>query len=807
MNTYVHSFAILLNSFSMTALMMFCGLAGAPGLTADIAIVQGSTMALFFAFSANARNVIFADTSGSAPCMILRARLCLIAPLAVLSFFLSSVVGPVNASLALVLIVRRCAEWVGEVFLSSHEVQDCREPTVIAIVVEGMTFVMTVILLFAFEIDPAVAMSLWAIAPLVALVKGKLAKVITSENITQNLKRLTPNLGSTAIIGVAVYVFRLSITLLVGHAVAGDLFTAFAIGGLLPTIYNSSIGPSLALKYHRNGLRKETLKRLFPFATGLFLSGFFVSIISLLYPQIDIFLGKSNSFWLSVGLSLSGGAVMIFALHMRIRMLQYGKNVEIFGADAISNVLIVVAVPYFYHILGLRSLEGLYLFSAFLTLFFYWSAMQTKDEKFAFQPVDSKLLFAIASFVVFPVFFQLSGGIFRDSTFIFDTGRMLKQLPIPISVFALGGGILLLGRFRDAQRSLMVFFFTAIMLVMSALFVKDQNAQADRLVLMAQYLLPFLGLVLGEMYGSASENGEFEKTCLAVVCVIIPLQLLFSWFQGLVILTPYLYFFSIYQHLHYVSVTLVLVYGIALGSLWKKNGKWRIVLLSLLPWIAIYVAASYTATAIVAFLGSVIILLMVLDRPALPRRFTTAILIFSVIVGASYGIIIRTPLISKMSTGITSVREVPIKKNQIPFATLTPKNIAERMEHWIFFGSGVLSGIKELFLGHVRPPDRKLYSSAHNYYLDILYNFGLLALAPLLSLLIYTIYSLYRFHGSLLTDPSFFGLVFAVFIVFMVENSLKVGLRQPYPGIFGFFLLGYLQARFSRLSHTEGFPN
>ncbi len=89
----------------MTALMMVCGLAGAPGLTADIAVVQGATLALFYAFSANTRNVIFADPSGSAARLMLRTRFFLIVPLAILSFILSSVIGSVHASLALVIIL------------------------------------------------------------------------------------------------------------------------------------------------------------------------------------------------------------------------------------------------------------------------------------------------------------------------------------------------------------------------------------------------------------------------------------------------------------------------------------------------------------------------------------------------------------------------------------------------------------------------------------------------------------------------------------------------------------------------------
>ncbi|MEN6617058.1 MAG: hypothetical protein ABFD12_10920, partial [Syntrophorhabdus sp.] len=56
---------------------------------------------------------------------------------------------------------------------------------------------------------------------------------------------------------------------------------------------------------------------------------------------------------------------------------------------------------------------------------------------------------------------------------------------------------------------------------------------------------------------------------------------------------------------------------------------------------------------------------------------------------------------------------------------------------------------------------------------------------------------------ALRVDRLLLAAALGTFVVFIVDNSLKVGLRQPYPGILGFFLLGLLQARISR-SHLRG---
>lgn len=577
MTIYIFSLAILLNSFSMTGLMLFCGLAGAPELTADIAIVQGATLALFYAFSGNARNIIFADKSGSASSLLLRTRLILLLPLACLSFIFSSLIGSVGFDLALVLIGRRCSEWIGEVYLSYYELHDVKRPAILTTIAECVTLFAVLVLIFVMKTNPSVSMILWALAPLVAAMQGKLVGSRGRVKFMENLSILAPNLGSTTIIGITVYIFRLSIILLIGRIPAGDLFTAFGMGGLLPTVYSSSIGPSLALRAHRDG-NKSRGTQYFSYLGIIFcLLGVAIAMFSTIHPEIV--LNKTAKFWNAVGLSLAGGAIMMFALHLRILMLQKGRNIEIFGTDVLSNILIVISVPYFFFLFGARALEGLYLFNAILTLCFYWSS----EKMIGSRSLESSKLYIIAGLIVIPLFFQLGSGVFRDATFMFDSGRVLEKLPIPVSVFGLAAGILTLGKFRDIHRSLMVFFFTSLLFVLAALLVQRPDSQIERLILMTQYLLPLLGLVLGEMYGKASQNKEFEKGCLIIICFIIPAQLICSWIQGLTILTPYLYIFSIYQHLFYVPVVMVLAGGMGFIGLWNQSRCWRSILTIILP--------------------------------------------------------------------------------------------------------------------------------------------------------------------------------------------------------------------------------
>jgi hypothetical protein len=55
---YLFPLAFMMNTFSMTALIVILGVSGQSHLAADVGIIQGALTALFFSFSANARSMI-----------------------------------------------------------------------------------------------------------------------------------------------------------------------------------------------------------------------------------------------------------------------------------------------------------------------------------------------------------------------------------------------------------------------------------------------------------------------------------------------------------------------------------------------------------------------------------------------------------------------------------------------------------------------------------------------------------------------------------------------------------------------------
>lgn len=125
-----------------------------------------------------------------------------------------------------------------------------------------------------------------------------------------------------------------------------------------------------------------------------------------------------------------------------------------------------------------------------------------------------------------------------------------------------------------------------------------------------------------------------------------------------------------------------------------------------------------------------------------------------------------------------------------------------RLADWTLYGRGIAESPWTALFGRAKPLDRAVATSAHNYYLDFIYNFGLLASLPLLWLIGYTAALLWRARGALRRDLPLLGLVVVVVFLVLIDNNLKATFRQPYPGLFGFFLWGLLVSRLSASPRT-----
>ena len=817
--SYLFPIAFMLNTFAMTAFLVVLGLAGKSTMAADVGIVQGATLALFYAFSANARSVILNPTSRISVRSVLLGRILLLGPLGILALYLSVYVTDVAGIFALALILRRSAEWVSEVHLSEMERRGRREFAGKFIVLQAILLLLVLGWTLGGGPMPVWVLFLWGALPLVMSL-GFVGNVLrTDSRFGEGWIQMLPHFGSTAMIGITVYVFRLLIMLIVGKEIAGDLYTAFAMGSVMGSVFATALGPSLVLHELRSG------ERHFPTALKMSLGLWFVGGTALFVGSefaigaLD-WMGKSSFFWGATGLSMIGGVVMVFAQRIRLRLLQLSVGNDVYGPDVLINILILVSVPYLYYVVGKDALMALYLLSATFALLFYasskeriaWSEHPLGVSRDTWKGVIGLLLFL-------PLFFQLTGNIFHDPALFFDSEGALMRVPLPLSLLACYGGIALLGDYKHAYLSLRVIFLSfVLMLTSSVVSTHGQiTEELGKIILLVQFIVPMCALALGQVYeAGARDDVIFEKVFLYVLSVLVPVQLVFTWLQGQVLLSPYFYLFSIHQHLQYVPVMFVCGYLIALYSLWHLP-QYKKILFILAPLMGIYVAASASMVALVALSGGVLGFVLYRSKCGSDKSLIVAYVLMILVSGGYLSAASNDPHVFSQKFAFIGVKPSHVDVQEVKkqeSASLIVKsvqpglqqdkrlvpNVAARLHYWEYYAKNITSGWREFLTGHAKHPDRSKYPSAHNYYLDFVYNFGVLAFLPLMSFIGYTLLLVYRCRQAILASSGLLGLTVVVFILLFVDNSLKVGLRQPYPGIISFFLWAVLLSRLSRLS-------
>lgn len=398
------------------------------------------------------------------------------------------------------------------------------------------------------------------------------------------------------------------------------------------------------------------------------------------------------------------------------------------------------------------------------------------------------LLWLVAGGLLLPLFIQLSSGVYVNTVPVTDSSGVLSKLPLPISIVAAAVGVLcFLKNYRQAMCAITFIAALVTAMLLSTVFASETlDIDSRKLLLAAQFLLPTLGLVLGQLV--RDETDVVPKTFMWLLLVLVPVQLLAGWWQGTLTLTHYLYVFSIYQHFQFVPVIFVAAFCLALVYLWDQ---YKILLQILVVVMGVYVLASASFLAIGLYVMFVPPLLLRKGRLKLQRWTILGLLGVSIIAAAGGATIYYS--IAKNNNNLIGDHGQYLGKFQTLAEGKMPINIRERFGDWKMYGSRITESPRALLFGHVAPPAREVRTSAHNWYLDFTYNFGLVSVFPLLALILYSAYWLWRFRASL-PDHVFWFAGIVAFLV-MVDSNFKVTLRQPYPGIFTYFLWGLLLTR------------
>ena len=400
--------------------------------------------------------------------------------------------------------------------------------------------------------------------------------------------------------------------------------------------------------------------------------------------------------------------------------------------------------------------------------------------------------------VFLPMFFTLSGGLYRSSTVSTDSGGVLMTLPLPLSVLTCGVAILcFLPRVREAGAALLAIFLMISGVAISLLIAGEHDIKPDRkLIASLQVLLPFSGLLLGQLLGGSYNS--VAKSFLVTLSLVVPMQLFgpvatSPWADGEGFLTDQVGFFTIYSHIQFVTLIFVCAFAYVVGHLFDQYRLWVLGMCVLMLFYVLksnsYLTMGAYACVVVALLfsrGYFMIKNLKYCLAALFVFVAAAMVLFSTFEqeGGKSG-----PLWNFASSAYNKMQ--PLVEGKIP------QNVRERIHDWKLFGSGVLQSPKTVFVGHAQPMPREIRSSAHNWYIDIAYTFGIIGILPVVGLMLYSGRLCWLYRRSIPSQT--WWLVGIVFYLVAIDSNFKVTLRQPYPGIFAFFMWGLLLTRLNEI--------
>ncbi|MDE3207277.1 MAG: hypothetical protein KGL58_00345, partial [Pseudomonadota bacterium] len=266
----------------------------------------------------------------------------------------------------------------------------------------------------------------------------------------------------------------------------------------------------------------------------------------------------------------------------------------------------------------------------------------------------------------------------------------------------------------------------------------------------------------------------------------------------------------IYQNFEYVPVIFISAFLIVLYSLWS-NPSYRKAICFLAPFIGIYAVASLSELAIFEMAAGVFIFTLT-QYQKFRSNLTLAPLLLVLIATLGYTPFVKHDprTVNKYDAMGTygggaqtsgSIAEQERFKSADQFRHL-PTNLALRLIDWEYYSKHIVANNESFLLGHGKPLSRRISTNAHNYYIDLLYNFGMIAALPVFILIGYLLYLATKFWPTIYSSNRCFVLLAVVLFLIFVDSSFKVTLREPYPAIFTFFLWGVLLSRLKGLQNT-----
>ena len=401
----------------------------------------------------------------------------------------------------------------------------------------------------------------------------------------------------------------------------------------------------------------------------------------------------------------------------------------------------------------------------------------------------NKNLFSIYfTILLIPIFFLLDGNIYFEPAFKINSQNYLQNVPIPASYFI--SALLICYFFFKKNfkifnyKIFIILFFCTISLTGLLIFTKSIDYY--RLINLVQFLLPWMGLVI-------ALNLKIYLNMYIIIyyflIFILSLQLSVTFFLEKKIIISDIIFFTVYQNIQYVSTVFTLLTILVSINLFKDK-KLEIIFLNLLSLIYSTLTYSLSSLSIFAIFFSGCLLKFFFEKNQNRVKIFKIFILSFIFILLFLGFLNYLKKDDDKQKFVTN-NNVNYYENSLKFKDIlnfkTPANIILRIEIYKNYFQTISNDKRILFLGDKSGELDKKFKSSHNLILDIIYKFGLILVIPYLYLFFLILHKLSKFKNKTNDFTSFLILL----IVILVENFFKLSLKQPYPGIISFYLIGF----------------
>ena len=736
----------IINFISLNIFIILIYLFNLKSLFLDIALFSSFVLLLTQVFSAHSRTLILSDDKRILISNTLLQRIIFSIPIIILSLFFISIYNIEDYSFAICILLTILLNWIYEIILTSKEIQS-KDAQKEHIIISAIVFLL---ILYFLNINSIffvkAAISIYNIFIIYQIYKFLLNNKIEFKLTTISLKNLFKkyyfsSLGSSLTFSAANFLFRYFIIKLAAtNEISSQAILGFMFGSFPVSLFFHIFGASLV----RNKIQFYKSKNVPLYFLGIFI------LCGLLLHNYSFML-SGNFLINTVFFSIIGTIPMILGLYERQKYVQTSKFKEnFFYLDLLYGLSVITVVPIVY-VTGIEELFSICFLLTGIISFIIFGLTGYLGSKKTLQ----FLLFLIP----LPIFFNLF-ELFKLSNFMVSFDK-LNQLPIPLSFIALI--FLNLALLRKAKTLIFSIHFISLSFlisIFSIIFLGRLNF--INFLNIGQFYLPMLALISGEIVGKLFDLRKFFlKTLVNISAFVIAIQIITSIYNMQDSVTSGIFKFKIYQLTEYTSTIFVLGICVYLWEIIFTKKKIIIpknIFFTILLFAYTFLLHSYLVYIFLIFLSVTIYYIK-----------------------KDYFIPIITIIISSLIILFHN------KIYPVDFSLILNEYTTSYMVfiNEIFYSSG------NLLLGsNSNNQVYKISQGNFNFYLDFIYNFGLLSLIPLVYLIYKTISATYHQKNEVFKNKQNYLIYSILLFILFFDCFVRVSLKQPYIGIIFYFLWG-----------------